>query len=256
MSDLIDGFNWYIDFITAGDHPRLLLDGLQMTVLITVLGLVVTVVVAFVAGLARLSRYWIVRAPAYVFVEFFRGTSLPVQLFWVYYVLPQLGLRIEAVAAGVLVIGLNEGSYAAEIVRGTIASRPKGQTEASIALGLSPGQRMRRILIPQSIPAMLPPFGNVFVDLLKATSLVSLIGVIELSFNAGVIRNYDGEGPVVYATVLVMYFVLALILAGMFRLLERRFAPGQPAILGPDPLPAGGAASGGIGAGGIGGGGI
>lgn len=239
MSNIVDGVDWYIDFITAGNHPRLLLEGLRMTVLITVLGLVVTVVVAFVAGLARLSRHWILRAPAYVFVEFFRGTSLPVQLFWVYYVLPQLGLRIETIAAGVLVLGLNEGSYAAEIVRGTIASRPKGQTEASIALGLRPGQRMRRILIPQSIPAMLPPFGNVFVDLLKATSLVSLISVLDLTYNAMGIRNYDGEPAAVFTTILVMYFVLALTLAGLFRLLERRFSISRSVAKAPGPLDAG-----------------
>lgn len=251
MSNLIDAVDWYVTFIAAGDHPQLLLEGLRMTVLITVMGLVGTVIVAFVAGLARLSRHWIVRAPAYVFVEFFRGTSLPVQLFWLYYVLPQLGIRFEAIAAGVLILSLNEGSYAAEIVRGTIASRPKGQTEASIALGLSPGQRMRRVLIPQSLPAMLPPFGNVFVDLLKATSLVSLISVADLAFNADVIKNYDGEGTTVYATILVMYFALALILAGLFRLLERRFSVDRSTIRAVDPLPAGGASSGGMAGGGF-----
>jgi len=201
-----------------------LVEGLRMTLLITVLGLLLTVVVAFAAGLARLSQFWILRAPAYVFVEFFRGTSLPVQLFWVYFALPFLGIEFEAIAAAVLVLGLNEGAYAAEIVRGTIASRPKGQTEACIALGLSPGQRMRRILLPQSIPGMLPSFGNVFVDLLKATALVSTISVHDLTFNALTIRNYTNETVVVFLAILCVYFALALALAGLTRWLERRFA--------------------------------
>lgn len=218
-----------------------LLDGLGMTLLITVLGLVVTVVVAFAAGLARLSRFWVVRAPAYVFIEVFRGTSLPVQLFWVYFALPFLGLEFDKIAAGVLVLGLNEGAYAAEIVRGTIASRPKGQTEACIALGLSHGQRMRRVLIPQSIPAMLPSFGNVFVDLLKATALVSTIAINDLTFQALTARNYTGETTVIFLTILVVYFALAMAMAWLFNWLEHRFAidrgskPTRRAMMGGSP---------------------
>lgn len=201
-----------------------LLRGLGMTVLVTVLGLLLTIVVAFAAGLARLSRLWVLRAPAYVFIEVFRGTSLVVQLFWFFYALPFLGIEFTPIAAAVLVLGLNEGSYAAEIVRGTIASRPKGQTEACIALGLSPAQRMRRILLPQSIPAMLPSFGNVFVDLLKATALVSLVTINDLTFTAQTARNFTGETAVIFTTILLLYFALAMLLAWLTRILERRFA--------------------------------
>ncbi len=201
-----------------------LLGGLGMTVPITVLGLVLTIVVAFTAGLARLSRFWVVRTPAYLFIEVFRGTSLVVQLFWFFYALPFLGIEFTPIAAAVLVLGLNEGSYAAEIVRGTIVSRPKGQTEACIALGLSPGRRMRRVLIPQSIPAMLPSFGNVFVDLLKATALVSLVTISDLTFAAQTARNFTGETTVIFLTILAVYFALAMLLAWLTRFLERRFA--------------------------------
>lgn len=201
-----------------------LLRGLGMTVLITALGLLLTIVVAFAAGLARLSQLWVLRAPAYVFIEVFRGTSLVVQLFWFFYALPFLGIEFTPIAAAVLALGLNEGSYAAEIVRGTIASRPKGQTEACIALGLSPAQRMRRVLLPQSIPAMLPSFGNVFVDLLKATALVSLVTINDLTFTAQTARNFTGETAVIFTTILLLYFALAMLLAWLTRFLERRFA--------------------------------
>lgn len=206
------------------EYSDLLWDGLRMTVLITVAGIVLAVVVAFVVGLMRLSRHWALRAPSYVFIEFFRGTSIVVQLFWVYLALPILGVRIESLAAAILVIGLNEGAYAAEIVRGTIASRPRGQTEACIALGLGPAQRMRRILIPQSIPAMLPSFGNVFVDLLKATSLVSGVAVADLTFNGLSIRTETQESFVIFSLLLVVYFALAMLLALLTRWLESRFA--------------------------------
>lgn len=210
------------------EYWPLLIEGLGMTVLITVLGLVVTVVVAFAAGLARLSRLWIVRAPAYIFIEVFRGTSLVVQLFWFFYALPFLGVEFTPIAAAVIVLGLNEGSYAAEIVRGTVASRPRGQTDACIALGLSPGQRMRRVLLPQSIPAMLPSFGNVFVDLLKATALVSLVTITDLTFAAQTARNFTGETTIIFMTIMLLYFSLAMLLAWLTRYLEFRFAIDRP----------------------------
>lgn len=207
------------------DYAGLIREGLLTTILVTVLGILVAIAVAFLAGLARLSRHWILRAPAYVFIEFFRGTSMIVQLFWVFYALPQLGFELTPLAAGVLVLGLNEGAYAAEIVRGTIASRPRGQTEAAIALNMPPALRMWRILIPQSIPAMLPSFGNVFVDLLKATSLVSFITVADLTFNAQSIRSaVGGDTLPIFMTILVLYFVLSLLLALLTWWLERRFA--------------------------------
>jgi polar amino acid transport system permease protein len=217
-----------------------LVEGLGLTVLITVLGLVMTVVVAFAAGLARLSRLRILRVPAYVFVEIFRGTSLVVQLFWFFYALPILGIEFTPIAAAVLVLGLNEGAYAAEIVRGTIASRPKGQKEACIALGMGPALRMRRVLIPQSIPAMLPSFGNVFVDLLKATSLVSLVTIADLTFAAQTARNFTGDTAAIFATILVVYFTLSMLLAGLTRALERRFAIDRRARPGKRPIIGGG----------------
>lgn len=206
------------------DYSDLLLEGLVATVILTALGIPLTILVAFVAGLMRLSRHWILRAPSYVFIEFFRGTSIIVQLFWVYYALPHLGIKLDDFAAGVLVLALNEGAYAAEVVRGTIASRPKGQTEASVALGLKPSQRMRRVLIPQSIPAMLPSFGNVAVDLLKATPLVSFISVSDLTFNALAVRTETQETVEIFLGLLLVYFALAMLLALLTRWLESRFS--------------------------------
>lgn len=207
------------------EYQSLLWEGLRTTVIATFFGILIAVAVAFVVGLMRLSRHWILRAPSYAFVEFFRGTSILVQLFWVYYALPFLGVRFtEALVAGIIVLGLNEGAYAAEIVRGTIASRPKGQTEAGIALGLSPMQRMWRVLIPQSIPVMLPSFGNVAVDLLKATPLLYFLGVADFTGNGLAIRTETGDTTAILLTLLVGYFALALLLAGLTRWLESRFA--------------------------------
>lgn len=206
------------------DNIPLLWQGLQVTLKVTLLASLLMVVVAFTAGLARLSSHRIVRAPAAIFVEVFRGTSLIVQMFWFFFALPLFGVQMTALMAGVLALGLNEGAYAAEIVRGTISSRPKGQTEACIALGIPPAKRMRRILIPQSIPAMLPPFGNVLVDLLKNTSLVSFVTVLDLTYQANFLRTNTGETTAIYLTLLVIYFLLSLLLSWLIRWLERRFA--------------------------------
>lgn len=207
------------------EYRSLLAEGLRTTIVVTVFGILIAVIVAFVVGFMRLSRHWILRAPSYVFVEFFRGTSILVQLAWVVYALPFLGVRFtDNLVAGIVVLGLNEGAYAAEIVRGAIASRSRGQTEAAVALGMTPMQRMRRILLPQSIPVMLPSFGNVAVDLLKATPLVYFIGVADFTANGLAIRTETQDTTSILLMLLVVYFILALILAAITRWLENRFA--------------------------------
>lgn len=206
------------------EYAPLLLQGLAITVLVTVLGIALTVLVAFAAGLSGLSRRWYLRWPSYIFVEFIRGSGLLVQMFWFFFALPFLGIQLHPLVAGVLALGLNEGAYAAEIVRGTIRSRPKGQVEASIALGMSPTLRLWRILIPQSIPAMLPSFGNVMVDLLKNTSLVSLVTVADLTWRAFNARTVTGATVELFLTILVVYYLLSLMIGWVTRMLERRFA--------------------------------
>lgn len=209
---------------TLIEYAPLLSKGLLVTIQVTLLGAAVALATAFVVGLMRLSRHRYLRWPAAVFVEVFRGTSMLVQLFWFFYALPFFGIDVTPLMAGVLVLGLNEGAYAAEVVRGTISSRPKGQTEACIALGIGPARRLYRILVPQSIPAMLPPFGNVFVDLLKNTSLVSLVTLADLTFTVQQVRAATGETATLFTALLVIYFALSTLLASVMFLVERRFA--------------------------------
>lgn len=214
----------------------LMMQGLWVTVLVTVLGIMLTMVVAFTAGIAGLSKRWWLRVPSSIFIEFIRGSGLLVQMFWFFYALPAFGIQLTPLLAGVLALGLNEGAYAAEVVRGTIRSRPKGQTEAAIALGMKPSLRMRRILLPQSIPAMLPAFGNVMVDLLKNTSLVSLVTVSDLTWRAMNARTITGATVELFLTILVMYYILSLLLGWLTRWLERRFAIDRKSLAKAKPL--------------------
>ncbi|MCQ9165561.1 MULTISPECIES: ectoine/hydroxyectoine ABC transporter permease subunit EhuC [unclassified Arthrobacter] len=213
------------------EYAPLLLQGLWTTILVTIFSGALCLVVAFAAGLARLSTHRYLRWPAGVFIEVFRGTSLLVQMFWFFFALPFFGIQLFPLTAAVLALGLNEGAYAAEVVRGAIASRAKGQTEACIALGMEPALRLRRVIIPQSIPAMLPPFGNVMVDLLKNTSLVSLVTVADLTFRAQMIRSTTGQTTAIFLTILVIYFILSYLLTLLTSWLERRFALDRKALV-------------------------
>lgn len=207
----------------------LLGEGLLITIALTIAGMVLAVVVAFAAGIARMSpRRWL-SWPAAVFIEVFRGTSMLVQLFWLFFALPFFGIQLVPFAAAILALGLNEGAYGAEIVRGAITALPRGQREGAIALSLSPYQRMRFVILPQAVPAMIPPFGNVMVDLLKNTSLVSLVTVADLTFTAQMVRNTTGATAAVFGTILVLYFVVAYALSLGSSWLERRVDPTRPA---------------------------
>jgi polar amino acid transport system permease protein len=196
--------------------------GVLVTLEVTMLALAIALAVALVAGIGRMSKRRPLRLVSGLFIEVFRGTSVIVQLFWFYYALPLFGLRFTPLFAAVLALGLNEGAYGAEIVRGAIQSVPKGQTEAAVALSLSPLKCLRRVILPQAIPAMIPPFGNVSIDLLKATSLVSLVTVSELTFRAQLVRSSTGATTAVFGLILGCYFVLALGFSGVWRLIEAR----------------------------------
>jgi polar amino acid transport system permease protein len=125
----------------------LIAKGAQMTVELTVLGIALALVAAFIAGLARVSRFSAVRALAIAYIEFFRGTSVFVQLFWAYFVLPMAGFDVTPLQAGVLALGLNVGAYAAEVVRGAIQAVSGDQRQACIALNLSRYQAMRHVIL-------------------------------------------------------------------------------------------------------------
>jgi polar amino acid transport system permease protein len=201
--------------------------GVPATVIAAVGGIALTIVLSAVAGLALLSRSRAVRTVSRVYVEVFRGTSEVVQLFWIFFVLPALvGYQIIPLAAGIIVLGLNHGAYGAEIVRGAVQSVPRAQYEGSIALSLSPRDRMFRVILPQALVEMLPPFNNLFIQLLKSTALLSLVVVNEVVRQGQLVAANLGVGEklTVYLVELVIFLVLALIITSVMRLLERRAA--------------------------------
>ena len=208
----------------------LILQGALVTIQLTVMGSALALVMAFLAGLGRLSRFFAVRSLATAYIEFFRGTSIFVQLFWVYFVLPFAGVTLTPMQAGVLALGLNVGAYAAEVVRGAIQSVGKEQYEACVALNLGHWQCMRHVILPQAVLVMLPTFGNNAIELLKATSIVSLISLTDMTFQAQVVRAQTGNTLVPFAVILVLYFAMALVIAWGVRALERRMSQGLDGV--------------------------
>jgi polar amino acid transport system permease protein len=210
---------------------QLLLDGLWITIQLTIGGAVLGLLFAFAAGLARLSDSRVLRGAAFVYTEAFRGLSALIVVFWLIFLVPQFGLQLLPVWAGILALALNIGAYGAEVVRGAVQSVPRSQLEAATALNFTPAQRMRKVILPQAFVAMIPPFSNNLIELLKATSLVSLVFIGDLTFAANIVRATLADTVLVYALLLAGYGALALLMTVGMRLLERRAAAalGRPA---------------------------
>lgn len=203
-----------------------LLDGLWVTLQLTAGGAVLATVIAWVFGLGKRSRFRVLRWPSVVYIEVFRGTSALVQLFWFFYALPLLGVSLSPMTAGILVIGLNIGAYGAEVVRGALQSVARGQTEASVALNMTGLQRLWLVLAPQALISILPTAGNLLIELLKQTALVSLITLSDLTFEGLVLRAETLRTAEIFGLLLVIYFAIASVLTWGVRLLERRLKRG------------------------------
>ncbi|MDJ0343573.1 ectoine/hydroxyectoine ABC transporter permease subunit EhuC [Streptomyces sp. H10-C2] len=194
--------------------------GISVTLQATVLSALLALVLAFTFGLMAGSPHLLVRGLSRVVVEFLRGTSLYVQLFWLFFALPILGFKLEPLACAVVAFGLNYGAYGSEVVRGALNAVPRAQWEAAVALNMSPWQRMRRVLLPQAWVQMIPPFNNLLIQLLKCTPLMSLITISDLTFQMDQLRSSTGNTAAAYLTLLVIYFVLAYALTLLMKALE------------------------------------
>lgn len=203
-----------------------LLEGALVTVEITAGAAVLAVITAFIAAIAKMYGPWPVRWLAVAYIEVFRGTSALVQLFWLFFVLPHFGVRLDPLTVGIVALGLNVGAYGAEVVRGAIAAVQRGQWEAATALNMTRMTALRRIIIPQAFIAMIPPWGNLFIELLKATSLVALISISDLTFMARQMDQTTFRTIEIYTIVLVFYLAISSVITVGMRVLEDRASRG------------------------------
>lgn len=195
--------------------------GALVTAGITAAAIAIGATLSFAAGIARVEGGRIAAIIALCYTEVFRGTSLLVQLFWFYYALPLVGLSFEPVTTGILVLALHVGAYGSEIVRGALKAVSPLQREAARALNFSPRHTLLHIILPQAIVEMMPAFGNLAIETLKLSSLVSLISISDLTFRAQSIRNLTLDSATLYTLTLIGYFAMSLLLMLAVRLAER-----------------------------------
>lgn len=201
----------------------LLMTGAAITVEITVLSIALGIIIGLFAGIARISSFKPIKYAAAVYVDFFRGTPLLVQIFIIYFALPVLtGQRIDPFVAAITACGINSGAYVAEIFRAGIESVDKGQMEAGRSLGMTWIQTMAYIIVPQAFRRVIPPLGNEFIALLKDSSLVSVIGFEELTRRGQLIIARTYGALEIWLSVAVIYLVMTLTISRLVAYLEKR----------------------------------
>ena len=201
-----------------------LLEGLKITIIASVLGAVVAAVVGLVFAILRRSPVAVVSKTTGFVVEFIRGTPLLVQLYFIFYVLPDIGIRLPALVAGIIGLGLHYGTYAAEVYRSGIENVPRGQWEAAKAANLTERQTWIHVILPQAIPPMIPALANYLIAMFKETPLLSAITVLELMNQAKSVANSSYRYIEPMTLVGIFFLVMSLISVVFLRWLEERFA--------------------------------
>lgn len=200
-----------------------LLTASVMTLYISMLSVLAACIMSFLAAMAKLSRRPVLSGIADVYISFFRGTPLLLQVFIIYLGLPQVGIVLSAIPAAVLALGLNYGAYMAEVVRAGIQGVPRGQTEASISLGLKGSQTFALVVMPQALRLIIPPVFNQFIAMLKDSSLVSFLGVWELMFVARTAGRTDFRQFEMLIGAALIYWLMSFCFEMMQRRLEAGF---------------------------------
>ena len=219
----MDGLMNFDMNLVVNSFPLLLI-GAGVTIQITVLSTAIGFVIGLIVGVARISNLRLLRMLAEVYVEFFRGTPLLVQIFLFYFALPVItGQRIDPFIAAISACGINSGAYVAEIFRAGIQSIDEGQMEAGRSLGMTWLQTMRYIIVPQAFKRVIPPLGNEFIAMLKDSSLVSVIGFEELTRRGQLIIAKTYGSFEIWMSVAVIYLVMTLTISRFVAYLERRY---------------------------------
>lgn len=212
-----------LDFTVMVPYIPILLEGVKMTIYLTLAAVGLGIVLGLVASLMKMSRIKIIHFLAVAYIELIRGTPMLVQIFLIYFGLPQLiGFNIPSFPAAVAALGINSGAYVAEIIRAGIQAVDIGQTEAANSLGMTNFMTMRYIIIPQAVKNILPALVNEFITLIKDSSIVSVIGLEELMRKSDIIRSitYRAFEPLI--TIALIYFVMTFTLSKFMGIIEGR----------------------------------
>ncbi len=212
---------WRVVEEKGGYFLETLLGGLPETAQVAIASLIFALVFGLVVALGRLSHWRLLRMPAIAFVELFRGTPALVQLFVIYFGLPDVGFEPTALQAAIVGLGLNGAAYLSEVYRAGIESIHRGQMEAALSLGMTPSHAMQYIILPQAIRTMLPPITNFAIVLLKDTSLVFAVGVVEIMALARNLVTETLQSAVIYLMAGGLYLCMTIPMARIAARLER-----------------------------------
>ena len=214
------GYTWHFEVVW--DYREVFYRAALVTAEITAGSLVIGVLLGLTLGMMRSSRFPLLRWPATVYIEFFRSTPVLVQLVWIYYALPMVaGIQLSNDAALLIGLGLHSAAYFAEIFRAGIASIDRGQMDAAKAIGMRYWQAMRRIVLPQATRRMIPPFINEFANLMKLTTLGSVLAVAELLHESENLINNTYRPLEVYSVVAVVFAVIIFPIIYLSQHIER-----------------------------------
>ena len=212
------------DFQLAIESIPFLLQGVPMTLILSVLGMILGLVIGFFLALARGSKRIVLRWPARMYISFMRGTPMIVFLFLLYFGLPVIGLELTAFVAATLAFGLNSAAYIAEINRSSLNSIDEGQWESARALNIAYWPTMRTIILPQAIRIAIPPLSNVFLSIVKGTSLAAMITVPELFQKAQIVAGRTFDSMTMYILVALIYWPICGAISYIQDRLEERYS--------------------------------
>jgi polar amino acid transport system permease protein len=216
-----------LDIPWIAEWGPFIVGGAGTTILVCVVSMILATALAIVGSIARLSRSAIASGVSGLYVSLVRGTPLLVQIYFMYLALPQLGIRLEALHAGILALGFNYGAYMTEIFRAGIQAVPRAQREAAESLGMPERTVMRRVVLPQAVRIVIPAIGNDFVAMIKDSALISAISVGELLWRAGAVGNRNFRTLQALLIAAAIYWALTLIFSFFQERLERRMAKGD-----------------------------
>jgi L-cystine transport system permease protein len=216
-------WNNLFDIQLAKDSAWFVLQGLKYTIIISVITMVIGLLLGLIIALMRMSSYRLLRYPARIYISIIRGTPLLVQLFILFFGLPVIGITFSPFVAAVIGLSLNVGGYSAETFRGALLAIPKGQWEAAYAINMTYTQALRRIVMPQAIRVALPSLANTLLSLVKDTSLLSMITVPEMLYQAKIVGGREFDYLTVYILVAFFYWVVCTVLAWVQDRLEYRY---------------------------------
>ena len=210
------------------NNSNFVAQGIVQTIKISALSIMLAIVLALLAALGRLSTNPVVYAVSTFYVSLIRGTPLYLQIFFFFLALPQLNIVLTGLWAGVLALGLNYGAYMSETFRAGLSSVGKGQREAASALGMTPGQTMRRIVLPQALRFAIPPMGNDFISMTKDSALVSATGFVhEIMWRATKVGRAEFRNMEALVMAAIFYWIMTLLLTSIQSRVETRLAKGD-----------------------------